>query len=246
MRERNKLMKKLAYIIPGIAIAVLAVIGILFLVKGISSTERTEIYVCEIDYRIKGLSLGELEVSKWNRDPPTSMSFTPIDENKLMSLIVSSEYYKGEMSYEGNDGYYFVKNNNAYFLYEYKDNSWVLRNMYSSCDVNGEYSYSVPGPGVISYSFGVESMTETLRLVDRFYELKTYNETKQFYMNFDGGFAIFNDEEQTIKIKVYDGNEYTEAYRIIYDFVKKDIGTILDDGSIDWARDQLSEINSGE
>lgn len=240
------IMKKLTYIILVIAIAVLAVIGVLFLVKGINSTERTEIYVTEIAYKNKGLSLGELEVKEWYLNPPNHMGFTPVDENELMSLIFSSGYYKGEMSYSGNDGYYFVKNNNAYVLYEYKDNSWILENIYASCSVEGEYSYCFPCPEYIHYALGYESMTETLRLVDRFYELKTYNETKQFYLSFDSRFALFNDEEQTIKIKAYSNGEFTPTPRIIYDFVKKDIGTILDDGSIDWARDRLAEINSGE
>ena len=64
-------------------------------------------------------------------------------------------------------------------------------------------------------------------------------------MNFDGGFALFNDEEQTIKIKAYSNGEFTQTHRIIYDFVKKDIGAIRDDGSIVWARDRLEEINNG-
>ena len=238
-------MKKLTYIILGIAISVLAVIGILFLVKNIGSTERTEIYVTEIAYKNKGLSLGKLEVKEWYLNPPNHMGFTPVDENELMSMIYSSGYSKGEMSYDGNDGYYFVKNNNAYVLYEYKDNNWILENIYASCSVEGEYSYYFPCPEYIFYALKYESGSESLRFVDRFYDLKTYNETKQFYMNFDGGFALFNDEEQTIKIKAYSNGEFTQTHRIIYDFVKKDIGAIRDDGSIVWARDRLEEINNG-
>ena len=238
-------MKKLAYIIPGIAIVILAAVGIIYLIKNVGATERAEIYVSEMDYRTKGLSLGVLEVSEWNRDPPTSIRFTPVNENELMSLIVSSEYYKGEMSYNGNEGYYFVKNNNAYFLYNIVDDRWFLENIYSSCSDNGKYSYYVPCPGYIHYALGYESMSETLQYVDKFYGEKTYGETKQFYMNFDAGFAVFNDNEQTIKVKVYDGEGFTQTQRIIYDFEKKDIGRICDDGSIVWARERLEEINSG-
>ena len=238
-------MKKLAYIIPGIAIVILAAVGIIYLVKNVGATERAEIYVSEMEYRTKGLSLGVLEVSEWSRNPPTNMVFKPVNENELMSLIVSSEYYKGEMSYNGNEGYYFVKNNNAYFLYNIVDDRWFLENIYSSCSDNGKYSYYVPCPGYIHYALGYESMSETLQYVDKFYGEKTYGETKQFYMNFDAGFAVFNDNEQTIKVKVYDGEGFTQTQRIIYDFEKKDIGMITDDGSIVWARERLEEINSG-
>ena len=240
-------MKKLAYIIPGIAIVILAAVGIIYLIKNVGATERAEIYVREMDYDIKGLSIGVLEVSEWSRNPPTNMVFTPVNENELMSLIVSSEYYKGEMSYNGNEGYYFVKNNNAYILYN-MDDIYCLKNMYSSCydrSDNMGYWYYVPGPAPIHYEFGDSSYNETLQYVDRFYGEKTYGETKQFYMNFDAGFAVFNDNEQTIKVKVYDGEGFTQTQRIIYDFEKKDIGMITDDGSIVWARERLEEINSG-
>ena len=244
-------MKKLIYIIPGIAIVILAAVGIIYLIKNVGSTERAEIYVSEMDNDTKGLSLGMLEVSEWNRDPPTSIGFTPVNENELMSLIVSSGYYKGEMSYDGNEGYYFVKNNNAYFLYK-KDGRWRLSNMYLTCSDTSDieenyYFYHVPAPEIIFCQIGSDAPTHIQQNVDGFYERMTYSEMKGFYSNFDNGFAVCDDAEQTIKVKVYDyfESEYTQTQRIIYDFEKKDIGMITDDGSIVWARERLEEINSG-
>ena len=238
-------MKKLTYIIPVILIVILSVVCVFFIVKGVGAADEVEISAYEMDYRTNGLSLGELRVRRDYVKSNGSFSFTPVSEEELKSRAKMSDFFKSEIILNNNKGYYYIKNNNAYYLYKNGQERWELENLYSSCVDELLYYYHVPGPLAIDYN--VASSAEDSSSIRTFYKEMDYNFVKHFYMGFDSGFAVFDDEAQTIKIKVYDTREagFTQKQRLIYDFVKKDIGVIGDDGSIDWVQDKLAEINSG-
>lgn len=65
-------------------------------------------------------------------DRLNSVTFLPNDGAKVIEKAKESSYYVGERTVNTKKGYYFVKNNNSYLLYENDNGEFSFVNLYSN------------------------------------------------------------------------------------------------------------------
>ena len=214
---------------------------------------KIEIYASIYEnYSRREFSLGKLRVKHVSYAGDTSTVFKPLNRNDVFDLIEDSPYYVGEGAFNvynsktPYEGYYFIKDDNAYFLYEDKSGEFEITNLF--CDYNfredettGKLDifarFPCPGQIYLSYDHDFNSKFSEDQL-NKVFNTISYQKAKEFYQGFDDGFAIFDDESQTIKVKVLGTDGFTENNPVIFDFVKKDIGYCLaDGGETIWTRD---------
>lgn len=177
-------------------------------------------------------------------DKLNSVTFLPNNSANVIKKAKESSYYVGERTVNTKNGYYFVKNNNSYLLYENDNGEFSFVNLYSTLffydtDANGERNTT-------TLKFSAPTKLELYReenksirggaALSEMYNSVTYDEAKNFYVGYDDGFIKTVDEEQKIYVKAYDDDNgtLTENYTIILDFKNKDIGFYDNLGKIYW------------
>ncbi len=182
-------------------------------------------------------------------DRLNSVTFLPNDSAKVIEKAKESQYYVGERTVNTKKGYYFVKNNNSYLLYENDNGGFSFVNLYSTLvfydtDNNGERNSTAlnfSAPAKLDLYREENKSIRGGATLSEMYNSVTYEEAKNFYVGYDNEFIKTDDEEQKIYIKAYDDDNgnLTENYAVILDFKNKDMGFYDNLGELNW----LTEFN---
>ena len=224
---------------------VYTVLGITFIVimaavVYIVSPKEREIYAYSYYGYNNGIVIGTHKVKKIERGNMTNTVIHVLDDNEFFEAMKKSQYFISEcdLKYgtQVRHGCLYYYNYNSYFLYKVQHGLFYLVNLYGHINFQIEPGISCDFPVYTNISVSLALFEESYieKIISDFFSLFDYEAAKQFYQVYKNGFVAFDDVNQIIRVKAYDGKAISSYPCIVLDYANRNIGYLDKAGNIIW------------
>lgn len=218
--------KHIVYTVLGII-----AVGLMAYMVYVFSPKNEEIYAYSIYGYNDGIVIGTHKVKKIERGDMTNTVIHVLNDTEFFEAMKKSQYFVSECDIKYGTrvrhGCLYYYNNNSYFLYQVQHGLFYLVNIYGFIDLQTEQRMELMFPSytdlVISiFDFDKPEVIEK-ELTD-FFMYFDYEAAKQFYQVYKDGFVSYDDENQIIRVKAYDGKALSSYPCVVLDYANKNIG----------------------
>ena len=224
---------------------VYTVLGITFIVimaavVYIVSPKEREIYAYSYYGYNNGIVIGTHKVKKIESLNRTDTVIHVLDDSEFFEAMKKSQYFISEcdLKYgtQVRHGCLYYYNYNSYFLYKVQHGLFYLVNLYGHINFQIEPGISCDFPVYTNISVSLALFEESYieKIISDFFSLFDYEAAKQFYQVYKNGFVAFDDVNQIIRVKAYDGKAISSYPCIVLDYANRNIGYLDKAGNIIW------------
>ena len=223
---------------------VYTVLGITFIVimaavVYIVSPKEREIYAYSYYGYNNGIVIGTHKVKKIESLNRTDTVIHVLDDNEFFEAMKKSQYFVSECdikrSTQIHHGFLYYYNDNSYFLYQVEHGLFYLVNLYADINYQDDpyVEFTFPAYMNLIYSW-INKPEENEKRIANFFMYYDYEAAKQFYQVYKNGFVAFDDVNQIIRVKAYDGKAISSYPCIVLDYANRNIGYLDKAGNIIW------------
>lgn len=214
-------------------------IGLMAVMVYALSPKNEEIYAYSIYGYNEGIVIGTHKVKKIERLNRTDTVIHVLDDAEFFEAMKKSQYFISECDIKHGTrirhGCLYYYNNNSYFLYQVQLGVFYLVNLYGFIDLQIDQHIEINFPAYTNLVISLNHKPEQVeKKITDFFSLFDYETAKQFYQVYKNGFVAYDDVNQIIKVKAYDGNALSSYPCIVLDYLNKNIGYADKTDNIIW------------
>ena len=225
---------------------VYTVLGITFIVimaavVYIVSPKEREIYAYSYYGYNNGIVIGTHKVKKIESLNRTDTVIHVLDDSEFFEAMKKSQYFISEcdLKYgtQVRHGCLYYYNDNSYFLYQEQQGLYYLVNLYGFIDLQIDQHIEIMFPAytdLVVSIFDFDKPEQMEKEITDFFNCFDYEEARKFYQVYKNGFVAFDDVNQIIGVKAYDGKGISSYPCIVLDYANRNIGYLDKAGNIIW------------